>query len=250
MLYCDKTEIEQVILNLLKNAAQAMAEASIPTPTIGLRTRREPEYALIEVLDNGPGMDENTLKRIFEPFYTTKDVGAGTGLGRVGVLFYRHRAASRPAVGDLQAGAGRLFQHSPAPDPRDAAMSDWVLIVDDETMIRENLKAYLEDEGLRVAAFESATLALGWLHSGGACRVCIMDMRLPDMDGNSAIRALRQRYPDMEFLIHTGSSSYTLPDDLRAMGLDDQRIYMKPLPDMAPLAAAVRALAIQWGGGA
>ena len=81
LVHCDKTEIEQVILNLLKNAAQAMAEEGVPTPTITLRTRREAEYALIEVIDNGPGMDEKTLKRIFEPFFTTKEVGAGTGLG-------------------------------------------------------------------------------------------------------------------------------------------------------------------------
>lgn len=129
-------------------------------------------------------------------------------------------------------------------------MSEWVLIVDDEAMIRENLKAYLEDEGLKVVAFESVTPALGWLRAGGACRVCIMDIRLPDMDGNSAIRALRQCDPDMEFLIHTGSSSYSLPEDLRSMGLDDGRIYQKPLCDMAPLAAAAfRALAIRRGGG-
>jgi DNA-binding NtrC family response regulator len=122
-------------------------------------------------------------------------------------------------------------------------MTDWILIVDDEAMIRENLKAYLEDEGWRVAAFESIAPALGWLRDGGLCRVCIMDMRLPDMDGNSAIRALHQLYPDMEFLIHTGSSSYSLPDDLRIMGLDDSRVYHKPLGDMAPLAAAAWTLA-------
>jgi CheY-like chemotaxis protein len=122
-------------------------------------------------------------------------------------------------------------------------MTDWILIVDDEPMIRENLKAYLEDEGLGVAAFESVAPALDWLHQGSDCRVCIMDMRLPDMDGNTAIRILRQGYPRMQFLIHTGSSSYSLPEDLRAMGLDDDRVYHKPLDDMAPLAATVRALA-------
>ena len=122
-------------------------------------------------------------------------------------------------------------------------MTDWVLIVDDEAMIRENLKAYLEDEGWRVAAFESVAPALIWLRNGDPCRVCIMDMRLPDMDGNRAIRALHQTYPELEFLIHTGSSSYSLPEDLRAMGLDDSRVYHKPLADMAPLAAAARRLA-------
>ena len=81
VVYCDKTEIEQVILNLLKNAAQAMAEEGTSPPTITLRTLREPDDALLEVIDNGPGMDDKTLKRIFEPFFTTKEVGVGTGLG-------------------------------------------------------------------------------------------------------------------------------------------------------------------------
>ncbi|MEZ5602086.1 MAG: PAS domain S-box protein [Candidatus Competibacteraceae bacterium] len=81
LMYCDKTEIEQVILNLLKNAAQAMADDGTPSPTIVLRTRREPDTVLLEVIDNGPGMDQKTLNRIFEPFFTTKEVGAGTGLG-------------------------------------------------------------------------------------------------------------------------------------------------------------------------
>jgi PAS domain S-box-containing protein len=81
-LVCDHTEIEQVLLNLVKNAAQAMAGAGTPAPQrIILRTRREAEYGCIEVEDNGPGMDEQTQRRIFEPFFTTKAVGAGTGLG-------------------------------------------------------------------------------------------------------------------------------------------------------------------------
>jgi hypothetical protein len=122
---------------------------------------------LIEVLDNGPGMDEKILKRIFEPFFTTKEVGSGTGLG-LSVSYFIVTEQQRPTVGDLQTGTGRLFQHSSALGPGGAAMSEWVLIVDDEAMIRENLKAYLEDEGLRVMAFESVTPALGpGLRDGG-----------------------------------------------------------------------------------
>jgi PAS domain S-box-containing protein len=79
---CDPTEIEQVILNLVKNAAQAMAlGGTAPPHRITLRTRKEEDYARIEVEDNGPGMDETTRRRVFEPFFTTKGVGAGTGLG-------------------------------------------------------------------------------------------------------------------------------------------------------------------------
>jgi signal transduction histidine kinase len=81
-LVCDQTEIEQVLLNLVKNAAQAMAEGGAPRPhRITLRTRRGDEYGCVEVQDNGPGMNEQTQRRVFEPFFTTKAVGVGTGLG-------------------------------------------------------------------------------------------------------------------------------------------------------------------------
>lgn len=78
-----ETEIEQVFLNLFKNAAQAMADKEFgdERPNITLRTRKDGKYVRIEVEDNGPGMDEGVRKRVFEPFYTTKRVGLGTGLG-------------------------------------------------------------------------------------------------------------------------------------------------------------------------
>lgn len=75
-------EMEQVLLNILKNAAQAMAgSVTLREPRISLRTGQSEGMALIEVEDNGPGMDEATRLRIFEPFFSTKDVGVGTGLG-------------------------------------------------------------------------------------------------------------------------------------------------------------------------
>jgi PAS domain S-box-containing protein len=80
---CDRTQIEQVILNLIVNAAHAMAlnqSAGLP-PKIVLRTRLEGDFARLEVIDNGPGMEEQTRRRIFEPFFTTKELGIGTGLG-------------------------------------------------------------------------------------------------------------------------------------------------------------------------
>lgn len=80
---CAETEIEQVLLNLLKNAAQAMMGGATPRshPAIALRIYSEGEMAVIEVEDNGPGMEESVAKRVFEPFFTTKAPGEGTGLG-------------------------------------------------------------------------------------------------------------------------------------------------------------------------
>jgi PAS domain S-box-containing protein len=80
---CIRPEIQQVILNLLRNAAQAMAgkEYGTEQPNIRISTYRKGSMAVIEVTDNGPGMSEKIRKRVFEPFFTTKDVGAGTGLG-------------------------------------------------------------------------------------------------------------------------------------------------------------------------
>jgi PAS domain S-box-containing protein len=77
---CDRTQIEQVLLNLVCNAAQAFTEGSEPR-CITLRTRQEHGHACVQIEDNGPGMDEQTRRRVFEPFFTTKPAGTGTGLG-------------------------------------------------------------------------------------------------------------------------------------------------------------------------
>ena len=105
---CTETEIEQVLLNLLRNAAQAMAEADPPVkePRIGVRLSQLPRGVRIEVEDNGPGMHPETRRRAFEPFFTTKAPGIGTGLG-LSVSYFiitkghggRMRVESRPGKG-------------------------------------------------------------------------------------------------------------------------------------------------------
>lgn len=82
MALCDKTLIQQVLFNLLKNAAEAIYDAGTDQPEIVLNISTEGSNHLrIDISDNGPGISEEQMKRIFDPFYTTKPVGKGTGLG-------------------------------------------------------------------------------------------------------------------------------------------------------------------------
>ncbi|WP_291326640.1 PAS domain-containing sensor histidine kinase [Desulfovibrio sp. UCD-KL4C] len=83
LISCSKTEIEQVILNLLRNSAQAMFDwpDMTATPEISIKTSSLGDMVRCSISDNGPGMDHDTKKRVFEPFYTTKNPGSGTGLG-------------------------------------------------------------------------------------------------------------------------------------------------------------------------
>ncbi len=78
---CEKNELQQVVLNILKNGAEAMTDAAVSSPKFSIRLSRQKNQAILEIEDNGPGIDRETQKRIFEPFFTTKDVGIGTGLG-------------------------------------------------------------------------------------------------------------------------------------------------------------------------
>jgi PAS domain S-box-containing protein len=85
---CDVMAIEQVLLNLLRNSAQAMATcAGLESPQISLQVTDEGDWLRVEIADNGPGMSEEVARRAFEPFFTTKPVGVGTGLG-LSVAYY------------------------------------------------------------------------------------------------------------------------------------------------------------------
>ncbi|MFP5221035.1 MAG: ATP-binding protein [Acidobacteriota bacterium] len=108
---CTGTQIEQVFLNLLKNAAQAMQSARKDgeEPVIRLRTRQESGYAVVEIQDNGPGMDEAVSRHIFDPFFTTKPTGEGTGLGLSVSRFLIVEKHSGTISVDSKPGSGTKF---------------------------------------------------------------------------------------------------------------------------------------------
>lgn len=72
--------------------------------------------------------------------------------------------------------------------------------------------------------------------------VCIMDLRLPGMDGNMAILSLHEMRPALRFVLHTGSATYVIPEELRTIGIHEAQLFRKPVSDMRPLAGMVQAL--------
>lgn len=111
-LACTETEIEQVFLNIMRNAAQAMAEATPPVenPRIAVRARRAGDMARIEIEDNGPGMEPEISRRIFEPFFTTKPPGQGTGLGLSVSYFIVTKSHGGSLEVDSAPGRGTRFR--------------------------------------------------------------------------------------------------------------------------------------------
>ena len=108
---CEGPKIQQVLLNILRNGAQAMQEAGTGKPRFIVRTwfEKEREMVCLEIEDNGPGMDEATRRRVFEPFYTTKPAGVGTGLGlSVSYFIITENHSGEMAVESLP-GSGTKF---------------------------------------------------------------------------------------------------------------------------------------------
>ncbi len=114
-----------------------------------------------------------------------------------------------------------------------------VLIIDDEDMIRLNLKSYLEDEGLEVHATSTLEETQKVIEER-KIDVAIVDMRLPGTDGNELIQRINQMRPEIKFLIHTGTTNYSIPPSVQNLGLRKEDIFMKPIQDMSKLAEAVR----------
>ncbi len=114
-----------------------------------------------------------------------------------------------------------------------------VLVVDDEEILRKSLRSFLEDEGFTVETAAGGSEALGIVESAPVA-VMLVDMNLPDMNGESVIlRALKIR-PSLKIIVHTGDSGYSLPEILVAEGVSEEDILFKPVLDMDRIAALVR----------
>jgi CheY-like chemotaxis protein len=194
-------------------------------------------YAVLAVTDTGHGMDQTTIKRVFEPFYTTKPVGRGTGLGLATVYGIVKQSGGYVWVySELGKGttfkvylplvAGDATQAAPAPQaPR--ASGELVLVVEDEPSVRQMTSRALLEFGYKVVEANSAREALDIVErSDERIRLMVADVVMPGMDGPELARRLIARRPGLPVLFMSG---YT-DDEIVRRGLLDagQPFLQKP----------------------
>ena len=121
-----------------------------------------------------------------------------------------------------------------------------VLVVDDEPSIRNSLVEFLEDCQFEVASADSAESALE-LIAQTPVDVALVDIRLPKLDGDSFIIQAHERWPQMQFLIHTGSVEYKLPDELKRFGVTHEHVFLKPQMDLTVFEKAIQELMTSQG---
>lgn len=201
--WADPFQLQQVFLNLLSNAEQALEPWS-GRRSIHLETRRDGDRLVARVIDSGPGMAPAVVQQIFNPFFTTKPVGKGTGLGLsisdgivrdhgggitvtstpgTGAAFTVELPIVPPPMSEHDHGSG------PAPDAPSATPRKRILVTDDEPTLREALQIFLRSLGHHVDTAASGLEALARLESA-RYDVVLLDLRMPDMSGSAVYEKL------------------------------------------------------------
>jgi PAS domain S-box-containing protein len=244
----DQGQVEQAVLNLLVNAADAMPSGG----KVILRTRnvtheamngkpykpKTGKYVLLEVQDFGIGMDKKTMERIFEPFFTTKGMGKGTGLGLASVYGIVKGHGGYIDVAS-QEQKGSTFQiYLPASEkkivkekelPKGVVMgSGTILLVDDEQMILEVGKGMLETLGYTVLASGGGREAIE-IYAGNHEKIdlVVLDLVMPGMSGRETFEQLKSINPGVRVLLSSGFSIDTLAKEMLEHGCDG--FIQKPL---------------------
>jgi PAS domain S-box-containing protein len=242
----DPTQIELIILNLAINARDAMEVGgglTVKTANVTLdappRRPEEPgpgDYVTLTVSDSGTGMTDEVLARAVEPFFTTKEVGKGSGLGLAQVYGFAKQSGGGIRI-DTRLGEGTSVSvylprareaaaadRGPAAEPPDAAGTGGrILLVDDDSAVREVAAATLMEMGYSVVEAGSGGAALEALEDGQAVDLLLIDYAMPGMNGGEVARAARARHPSLSVLFITGYA------DLQALGgIGEDRIVQKP----------------------
>lgn len=225
----DRSQVQQVIMNLAINGAEAIGErpGKVSITTASREGNAEPQVVL-EVVDNGCGMDEHTKARIFDPFFTTKFTGRGLGLAAVTGIIRTHRASisveSAPGRGStftiVFPAAGVDGAAAPAEYQVELRGYGNILVVDDEELVRSMAKFTLERCGYSVELANDGRSAVALVtarpHDFAAI---LLDLTMPVMSGDEALRHIRQIRPDVPVVLSSGFSEDEALHRFRQAGL-------------------------------
>ena len=257
----DPTQIHQVLMNLCTNAAHAMGEeggllevsvtkVDVDASTTPLNLEIDPgPYLRISVRDTGHGMTSEVLERIFDPYFTTKDKGKGTGLGLAVVhgIVISHKGG---ICAESEPGTGTCFHvYFPRIEQKKELTGtatvqtfptgrERVLFVDDEQDLVQIAEEMLSHLGYEVTTRMSSNEALELFRvNPGRFDLVITDMTMPNMTGDKLSKELMKIRPDIPIILCTGFSERISEEKAKAMGIKD--FILKPLA-MGDLARRIR----------
>ncbi|HVH07876.1 MAG TPA: PAS domain S-box protein, partial [Myxococcota bacterium] len=266
----DPTRLRQVLLNLVTNASEALAEgpgrvcvrtasleadAPLLAGALGPAERREGKWVVLEVRDDGPGLSPEMRRRVLEPFFSTKGPGRGLGLAAVLGIASSHGGAleldEAPGGGTSvrvflpPSSAARVAAsapRAPAPAPATREETGLVLVVDDDEAVREIAHALLAREGFRIETVAGGREALERVARGGVDAV-LLDLAMPDMPGQEVLRALNRALPDLPVVVASGYKGDLAAERLGVHGA----FAVVPKPFDAPALAGVLRAALRRG---
>ena len=220
----DRSALTSALMNLCVNALDAMAGSG----TLTLRTRTSGGGWLeLCVADDGEGMSPETLARATEPFYTTKPVGKGTGLGLAMVHATAKTHGGSVEILSVLGQGTQVLLHLPGirpqavqpmvPAPVHADRGLRILLVDDDEIILDSVPGMLENSGHVVLKAASGREAMLLIEAGVPVDVVIVDLNMPGMDGFEVLTAVRSIRPALPLLLATGSQDATVEERTRQM---------------------------------
>ncbi|WP_236025831.1 ATP-binding protein [Geomonas azotofigens] len=240
----DATQLRQVILNLVINASEAIGDG---TGVISISTRRTecdraylseswiddrlPEgcYVVLEVSDTGCGIDREVISKIFDPFFTTKFTGRGLGMAAVLGIVRAHNGAIKVYSEKGKGSAFRLLlpcvageADRPEPPARQQLWrgSGTVLLADDEESIRVLGSDMLKALGFNVRLASDGREAVELFKAGMDDIACVLlDLTMPNLDGEQTFRALRALKPDVKVIMSSGYNEQEVSLKLAGAGL-------------------------------
>lgn len=233
-ILADKGQIEQVLMNLIVNASDAMPKGgklSIETKITELdevytATHADVipgNYIMLVISDNGVGMDEETISKIFDPFFSTKgDLGTGLGLATVYGIVKQHKGSiwvySEPSVGTtfkiyLPVATQTVEPSKPKPEIQSSTHgTETILLVEDNEAVRTTVYDILKDHGYQVIAVEDGKTALETVATGIKLDMLLTDVVMPDMNGRELYSLISEKHPSIRVLYMSGYTDNIIVD--------------------------------------